>query len=670
MCHRIQNLFDAVMKRKLPLYLVMLGLISTTVLGQTLEEQRQLYTKAKKELRAGRVESFNSIAEQLKDYPLYPYLRFDYLSRNLWKTDADDMAHFFKEYADVPVTGDLRRSWLNYLSSRNRWSIFVEHYTPQSNEELQCKYLLGRVKLNQQALLLEDTRTMWLTGTSRPPECDAAFELLYKSDLMTDELVWQRIKLAMAEGQTRLATYLGKKLDRADREWVQRWVEVHNNPWSGTSKSNYDDVEIVREILVHGIHRLAMRDIKKAMERWPDLKRRYRFNDDQKFKVERRLAIRAVRYEHPGAISILSQVDNKRIDADLLQARIATALKNKDWELLLDWTSGPPAAENLSQRWYYWQARAQDEVGNKDKARDIYSLLAAERDYFGFSASDKLDMKYQMGHKHLPRDDEAWEKVENIPAIKRAKELFHLGSYYSARREWQRNLNKLNIYDMQIAANLAYEWGWHDRAILTLGKAQAYDDLNLRFPMPYKDKLIEYADKRQLDRAWVFALTRAESAFIEDVRSPSGALGLMQVMPATGKETAQKIGLKNFKAEQLKQSERNIPIGTAYLKQMYDRFNNNLILATAAYNAGPHNVGKWLPDDSCIEPDIWIAQIPFTETRKYVQRILYFSSIYDWRFEQDIKPVEIRAAGTMPVNKSSANKIASLSCQAQAVSMN
>ena len=169
-----------------------------------------------------------------------------------------------------------------------------------------------------------------------------------------------------------------------------------------------------------------------------------------------------------------------------------------------------------------------------------------------------------------------------------------------------------------------------------------YDDLQLRFPLGHEKSINWYSKQLQLDKSWLYALIRTESGFFEAAQSPAGALGLMQVMPATGKATARRLGWKKFSPGMLLQAERNIPIGSSYLKNMLRRFNNNLILATAAYNAGPNRVKRWLPDQGCMEADIWIEQIPYQETRNYVKRILYYSSIYDWRLQHDIVPVSQR----------------------------
>jgi soluble lytic murein transglycosylase len=156
----------------------------------------------------------------------------------------------------------------------------------------------------------------------------------------------------------------------------------------------------------------------------------------------------------------------------------------------------------------------------------------------------------------------------------------------------------------------------------------------------------------------VYALTRAESAFMADARSPAGALGLMQVMPATGKETANSINFRTYSNDYLLEPEKNITIGTAYLKQVFDRFNN-VVLATAAYNAGPNAVAKWLPEDECIEPDIWVERIPYTETRKYVARIIFYAAVYDWRLNNEMTRINRRMSIISPRK---VRLVADLSC--------
>ncbi|MBF8269962.1 MAG: hypothetical protein HW386_1671 [Gammaproteobacteria bacterium] len=624
-----------------------------------LEQQRRLFVQARNALRANKLDSYKQLTGKLTDYPLYPYLLQYYLNSNLWQAKDEEIISFLKHYGDLPTADDLRRDWLRYLARRNRWQAYLDNYTPQTNETLRCYHLHARLQTKNPAYLLEDARSLWLSGKSIPPQCDATFALLYKSQLFTDNLVLQRVKLAMAAGNTSLAKYLIGFLQAENKKWVTLWIDTFNNPGKLTQNPKYGDIPIVREILTHGMTRLAGLDIDKAISRWRELKPAYTFDSGQIDAIERTIAIKAASKKHAQAREILEQVRNSLVDEEIFHWRLATALQNKDWTQLLQWTTGDPPLAEVKQRWLYWHAQALAETGNKESSLELYKTVAQERDYYGFLATDKLGLSYDMGHRSLPEDLSEWQKISVKPAIVRARELHALGMSYSARREWQHAFKDMTSYQLQIAASIASDWGWHDQVILTLGQAKAEDDLNLRFPLPYEKILASNASKRDLDLSWVFALTRAESIFMEDAQSPAGAMGLMQVMPATGRETASALGMKKFFTSHLLQADTNVPIGTEYMRRMYKHFNGNFILATAAYNAGPGNVKKWLPVSGCTKPEIWIEQIPFEETRKYVQRILYYASIYDWRLQKNIIPVHERMAMVTPAQTKT---VASLSC--------
>jgi len=479
--------------------------------------------------------------------------------------------------------------------------------------------------------------------------------------------VWERVRLSMQNNQISLVSYLSRRLDPEYQVLAKKWIQIHNNPYKHTHKPKLEDTAITREILAYGILHLARRDIKKAVKRLDALQDQFSFMPGEVAEIDRTLAIRAAKSKSKLAAQLLDQVDSYHVDDQVFHYRLRTALANHDWPLLRKWTTGQAPVIDIDLRWRYWHARALEETGDPDKAKDIYRELSKERDYYGFLAADKINAPYHMNHYPLPENLEEFARIESLPAIKRAYEFYKLDMGYQARREWHHALNKMTTYQMEIAAALATQWGWHDRAIFTMSRAKAFDDLILRFPILFDDLLNKYANKRSIDQSWVYGLVRAESAFIEDVRSPAGALGLMQIMPRTGRITAKRIGLKGFKTSKLKQAETNIPIGSAYMKQMLDKFDGNIVLATAAYNAGPQQVLKWLPKQGCDEPDVWIEQIPFNETRKYVRRVLYFANIYDWRLGNKIKPIKERMAlVTAPKGK----LIANLSCTAVKISDN
>lgn len=642
-------------------------LLTLAAQADSLEEQRKQYRKAREALSAGNITLFKKITASIQDYPLYPYLLYNYLRPRLWQAKGKEVGAFLKYFGDLPMAEDVRATWLKILAQRGRWQDFMDFYAPQDDETLRCYHLQARIKTHNEAYLLEDARTLWLAGKSQPPQCDPAFEKLAASDFMTDELVWQRIKLAMANGETSLAKYLSRRLNKTDQEWTDRWIAVHHNPARWTGNPKFEDTPIAREILVHGIKRLARIDTSAAVNHWESWNGDYSFTPDENNEINKTLAAWAVINKHKRAKELMDNIDNSLIDEKMFHWRLRNALENNDWSSLVKWTEGTPPDETIRLRWLYWRARALELNGRMPDAEEIYRTISGERDYYGFLAADRVGIPYNMNHISLPEDLETWNEISGLPAIVRARELYLLGSDYAARREWHHALNNMTSYQMQIASAIAANWGWHDRVILTLGKAGSYDDLILRFPIPFEEPLRKYADMRQLDLGWTYALTRAESAFMADARSPAGALGLMQVMPDTGRQTAKAIGFRTFDVRYLLEADKNITIGSAYLKQMYDRFNGNLVLATAAYNAGPGNVSRWLPKSECVEPDIWIEKIPFEETRKYVSRILFYAAVYDWRLQQDIIPVRQRMTAVQPNKK---NIVAALSCGNTAVSQN
>jgi len=206
------------------LFVILIATLSTPVFANSIESQRKDYLAAQKALDTKQYKTFGKIANTLKDYPLYPYLRYEYLRKRLWKIKDAEMVTFLKRYNDLPVTKNLRKAWLKLLIKRGHWQTFLDNYTPQSDTKMQCYQLQARIKTNNNTFLLEDIRTTWLAGKSLPPQCDPAFALLYKSDLMTNELVWERLRLSMQNNQLSLVNYLSSRLDPEHKALAKKWV--------------------------------------------------------------------------------------------------------------------------------------------------------------------------------------------------------------------------------------------------------------------------------------------------------------------------------------------------------------------------------------------------------------------------------------------------------------
>ena len=206
-----------------------------------------------------------------------------------------------------------------------------------------------------------------------------------------------------------------------------------------------------------------------------------------------------------------------------------------------------------------------------------------------------------------------------------------LGRPNAAKRELT-FLQKYGTPQQQLsAAKLAYDNGWYDRAIFALADAGYWDDVEMRFPMVYNKEIQKHSKAAQVDPAWAMAITRRESTFIPTAKSPVGAQGLMQIMPRTAKHIAG----RNVKAEALYNPNTNIDMGTDYLRYLLRANDNNLVFATASYNAGFSNVQRWIPKHRQMELDVWIETIPFKETREYVKAVLAYYQIYNIRMNQE-----------------------------------
>ncbi len=635
-----------------------------------IQMQRQHYKEAMNALKKGKFSEYHRLEKQLKDYPLHPYLKYQYMKDRLSSITESEANDFLTRYADFPNANDLRQRWLKLMAKQHRWQSYLDNYVSQKDTKLRCLELQARINVGLTQNLLQDIRDQWLAGKSLPAECDPAFELLYNSHFMNDELVWQRIRMVMQEGNVRLANYLGRRLKPELTIWQKHWVNMHQSPSKELSRLSSEDNHYSREIILSGIKRLAKRHVSEVINRWPSIKKNYQFKDDEIAEIERIIALRAVSDEHPDSVKLLDAIPAEYIDKDVFLSRLTIALKNENWSQLLKWLdSVPPDEESIRNPWYYWKAKALIATGHEFEAKQALGQIVNTRDFYGFIAADQLQEKYGINHLATTVRETVRNEFVTIPAVQRAKELLVLDEPYLAKREWQLLIQHLDHEQLQMAALLASEWDWNDRVIVTLGYGKLYDDLELRFPLAFEKELKWYGTKHQLDLSWIYALVRTESAFVETARSGAGALGLMQVMPRTGKMTAKKIGWKHFNSNMLLEAEKNIPIGSAYLKQMLDRFNGNMILATAAYNAGPHRVNTWLPKQGCVEADVWIEQIPFLETRRYVKRVLYYASIYDWRMNQEIVPISNRMSNVYARN-AQGNVASTLACKGEVVSLN
>ena len=619
--------------------------ITTVHANSNWQHERSVYKQALQALNKKNISQFQQYANQLTDYPLYPYLVYEELRSRISSVSAQEVDQFIVTHDDGPLADRLRLLWLNQLQRKNHAQGFLNYYQNEEAAKLQCYFLHSKIKLGQleenKQKYLDQTRALWLVGKSQPKQCDPLFDWYTRQGSLTTELIWQRFELAMSSKRTRLAKYLAKKLPAEERKRTDLWLQVHSNPQSNLrSERIKKDDHINRKIIVHGVNRLARKDLTAAHNLWLDIKDDYAFGSDLHDEVDRALALRAAYRYDDRAKTWMYQLPKEVFDPATAMWRVRSAIRDLDWDLVLRGISMLNDEQEKSEpQWQYWKARALAEKGLHADAQEIYKSIAAERSYYGFLASDKLSIQYNIVDTPVQYSASELEKIENTPSIIRAGELLLVSQFSDARREWNFATKNYSKKQLQTASSLAHQWGWHDYAIRTIAKGRYFDDLGIRFPTSFGKQVDQYSSKRNLQPEFIYAIIRRESALNPHARSPVGARGLMQLMPATAKQVAKQLKLRAPTRQDLYTPGININLGSKYIADMLKKFDGHRALASAAYNAGPHRVNAWLPENRVLPADVWVDTIPFTETREYVRAILAYTALFEWKRQQ--KPTRL-----------------------------
>ncbi len=639
--------------------------INTPYAATTIEQQRNYFVAAKNALKKGQVRKFKRLQRKLKDYPLYGYLEYEYIRKRISRLQDNKIEDFLATYDDSPISYRMRYIWLRHLARKGRWDKFLDEYTDGGGRKLRCLKAKALFKVKNTAEAMEAAKNLWLTGKSQPKACDPVFDEWRKNDGMTDALIWERIEKAMAKRRFSLAKFLVKSLDKNAQSWVSRWIQMHRHPAENLHRKIFHlDNDKARAIVHHGIKRLARRDASAAADAWEQYRSEHLAKaPDAVAEVDTFIALRSAYQKHPLASKMLG--DLKDPDSKIRAWRIRSALYQEDWWTALTWIEALPAKERNKEKWRYWRARILEMQSIKlpvlkTAAERIFSSLSKERSYHGFLSADRMNRKYELTSTPLDTVEAEVRDFEKTPAVQRAFELYKLGLLAPARREWNYLTNSLDEADLRKASVIASRWGWHDRAIMTVAKSDHFDDLDIRFPFAHKDLITSKKIRQKVEPAWVFGVIRQESTFMPDARSSAGALGLMQIMPRTGRSTAKAAKTRIRNNRDILNVRKNIMLGATYLRKMLDRNEGHSAMATAAYNAGPHRVKQWSPDKS-MSADLWVETIPFNETRKYVQKVMAYTVIYDNKLNSENKLIRERMPMIVRVDSSDLTNISKLS---------
>lgn len=613
-----------------------------TVQATSLDQQRQLFRVVEQRLEAGDHASFERYKSKLKQYPLYPYLEFADFKGRIDTVTPDEMESFLARYGDDHIGVLMRKTWLAHLAQEKRWEDYQRFYVSRLNEqpEYYCRYLWSKHETGDARYAFLHIDTIWLNPESLPKVCDPLLSAWQQSGGLTDELLWKRFAIAMDAGNSALASSLALKMEKEDRRAAELMIKLRDQPRQISHTSAFNRrTQRGPDIVTFALKQLARNDADLAAELWRHYRTSLKFSHEQQSAIEVAVGRQYATRSDDVALAWLERATQDNPEPQLVEWQVRAALRAGRWDIVHAGISKLPGElfEN-NPMWQYWRARAVESLKlpitkPEDDPQYLFSQLAKQRNYYGFLAADRVHKRYAMvDTSHLVSDAALQRAVDARKALQRASEFIAQKDTLRARREWNYLLKYGDAEDRLAAAQVAYQWGWFREAIRATAKTDNTDNLALRFPVAFKQEFTRAARDVDLPTPWLLAITRQESAFAPDARSPVGASGLMQLMPRTAEQVAEQNGL-GYSSEQLLNPAYNITLGSSYLDQLYERFENNRILATAAYNAGPGRVRQWLetmPAHS-MAADVWIESIPYTETRNYVQNVLTYSAIYGYR---------------------------------------
>ncbi len=612
------------------------GLVAP-VFAQTMEQS--LYREGYDAVRANDQERFQQIRARLNHYPLLPYLDYYQLAFRPGAADYSDVTRFIRQHGDTPQSNRLERAYLTYLAQSQQWSQFLRFYPAKPNStDLLCMHYQARYYTGHKSEALQEAGKLWLTGQSRPDACDPLFQLWQQAGLRTQEKIWQRMNLAFEAQNPNLIRHLGAQLGGSLKSYGDQMIALFEQPARVMNPVYFTTAPQSRQLLSLGLARYANEQPEPTLRQLGEMKRRFGLNQGEVARVERAAARRLLLDRSTAQRSWLDATLVRMKDAELVELRARLAIWEQDWRGLEGWVKRMPMALQKEDRWRYWLARSLEVQGRQKPARELYLETANLRGFYGFMAAQRTGVPYRIKNQSVGHKVPDWRTASSRwPFLVRVRELLALNEITAARSAWIHNMDRNPVAQRLEFGHIALNQGWHELAILSSIRAEAWDALDLRFPLPLKRTFSQMAQERTMNTSLLYAISRQESALYPLAQSPVGARGLMQLMPATARETASKLGVPYRNEQQLFDPAMNIRLGSAYLKRLLDVYDGNRILAAAAYNAGPGRVKRWREQSTNKPMDVWVESIPYRETRNYVQNVLSFDLIYQHKLQQPLR---------------------------------
>ncbi len=607
--------------------------------------QDEDFLTARDAFRAGDAVKFERAAKSLADYPLEPYIAYWRLRMRLEQATPEEVQAMLERSKDSPVAASLRADWMRLLAVRQQWDAFDAEYllSPGEDVELLCYALQSRLRGASEDAL-NNARRLWLSGRDQPDSCTPLFATLAERQLLSADDVWARIRLALEAGNTGVARRAAEYLPEKDQPDARALAAIAVNPQAFLDRKAFNlKSRAGRETVMYAVHRLARTAPPLAAQQWTKLG--HAFSEAERGYVWGLIAYQGAQRLDPAAAAWYAKAGE--LNDQQLAWKVRSALRATSWPDVLAAIDAMSPKESQEPAWRYWKARALKKAGRTAEAQALLAPLALEFSFYGQLAAEELGGRSKIpAAAYKPTRDEA-QAMAKVPGFRRALVFFRLNLRFEGNREWAAAIRGFDDRQLLAAAEYARRSEIFDRAIFTADRTRELHDFNMRYLAPYRDVMKGYVSQQQLDEAWVYGLIRQESRFIADVKSSAGAVGLMQLMPATARWVAQKVGLKDYRQLQTANVETNLNLGTWYLKHVLDSLDNHPVLASAAYNAGPGRARAWraeVPMDAAI----YAESIPFNETRDYVKKVMSNANYYSQQFGHTLVSLKERIGVIAP----------------------
>lgn len=599
------------------------GLCTFLLAGLARADNDADFLNARDAYSKGQAERFARAALKVDEtYPLRAYL--DYWRLKSGTPESSDMEAFIGRYPDSPLAERFRLELARLYGQNDAWEAFNRWASQlaKPDNEIRCHALRGQVLAGRSSALQEAVQ-LYRTGRDQPSSCGTLFGLLFERGALRQEDRLARLRLALEVSNLRLARELSSQLPDDQRLSVDSLARAERDPakFVAAAPGGAD-----REVVFHALNQLAKTDPAEAARLWTGHVEKYPLAEQHYGWAQ--IAAQAARQLHPGAAEwFLKSASNLSETQAIWRAR--AMLRAGRWLDVHRSIEAMPESIQEEAVWRYWKARSLKAMGMPIPANALFARLSGEIHYYGVLAGEELPLRVESQSRDYRPGHEELRAARALPGIDRALHLRRLGLTGEATSEWLWALRGMNDHQLLAAAEIARQEAWYDRSINTADTTRDTHNFDLRYLTPYRDLAESYSREQKLDPAWVFGLMRQESRFVDYARSSAGAMGLMQIMPATARWIANKMGDRKAHAA-VRDPATNIRFGTFYLKSIYDRLDSSAVLASAGYNAGPGRARRWQASVP-LEGAIYVESIPFSETREYVKKVLTNAVFYSQR---------------------------------------